>query len=115
MGLILAGYPAEPQHIQTVALGGVDFRVRCTWRERTRAWYLDLYAADGTPLVVGRRLSPGWAPYAGIQTAGMPDGVVWVRGPNDYARDDLGASLRIAFYGYDELPSVADDTIRIVV
>ena len=38
----LAAFPESPQHTQTVSLGGVQFRVTFTFRDRTSRWYMDL-------------------------------------------------------------------------
>lgn len=107
MGVQLSTFPALPASIQTVTLEDEQFRVRLTWRHRCQAWYMDLYALDETPLLLGRRLSAGWSPNAGLVIENGPAGYFLVRGLDDYAREDLGANLRLLYYTSDEVAAVA--------
>lgn len=111
---ILPAFPQHPDHRFTVKLAGVLFRLRFVYRPRLRAWYFDLFAADETPLVHGRRVSAGWAPLLALPVAGAPDGYLWVRGADSYAQADLGDSVRLVFYARDEIPTAADDGDPIV-
>lgn len=117
MGRILTTPARVSSSIQTVTLGGVDFRVGLTWRERTGSWYLDLYDAEENPLALGRRLSPGWSPLQGLSVEDGPDGMFMVRGPEPYLREDLGVSLLVVFYPTSELPveEAADDGLVVEV
>lgn len=112
MGLDLATFPDLPQHTQTVALDGTQFRLRLTWRRRCRGWYADLYALDETPLLLGRRLCPGWAINVGLVVEDGPTGLLLVSGSDGYAREDLGRSLRITYYTRAELQEA--DALRAV-
>lgn len=105
MGVVLSAFPDQPQVVQTVTLGDRQFRVEMTWRRRCRAWYVSLLTGDEVPLAMGRRLSPGWSPLAGIilDEALAPDGLFVVRGVDGYAREDLGEALTVAFYTSAEL------------
>lgn len=107
MGKILAAYPELPSHVQTVTLGGAQYRVRFTFRGRCASWYADVYTRDGEPLALGRRLSPGWALLSAASIPGAPDGFLFVRGSDGYVRGDLGGSLRLVFYTASELPETA--------
>jgi hypothetical protein len=80
-------YHDIPAHRYSVALDGVQYRVRFIYRERTASWYLDLWDQDGTLLLAGRRLSPNWSPQARI--TGGPPGLLVAFGPDPYARDDV--------------------------
>lgn len=108
MGRLIAGFPAVPSHIQTVTLGGRQYRIRCTYRERTASWYVDLFDRDGNPIATGRRMSPGWALLSAVGLPGAPEGVLYVRGADGYSRDELGRSLRLVFYPTSELPAPPD-------
>lgn len=108
MPVRLATFAAVPQTVQTVALGDAQFRVRLTWRERCSAWYADLFALDETPIALGRRLTPGWGPLAGLTPPGRPDGFLYVIGPEPYYRLQLGAELHLMFATFDELPAVVE-------
>jgi hypothetical protein len=118
MPAFLTTFQAEPDSIQTVQLGDAEFRVRLTWRERLSSWYLDLYTADGTALVLGKRLSASYTPLGGIVRDGLPaGGTLYVRGPNGpYVQKDLGASLLLIWYDYSELtPTPASAALRVEV
>ena len=104
MPVQLTTNPDQPQRTQTVTLGDRQFRVRLTFRDRTSSWYFDLFAADETPLAIGRRLSPAWSPLAALVLVDGPDGVVLVDGPEPYARFDLGDTLKVLFVDDDEIP-----------
>ncbi len=117
MGRVLSLDSVVPAYLQTFTLGGTDYRIGLTWRERTASWYLDLYDAEEAPLALGRRVSPGWSPLLGLSIEGGPDGVLMVRGPEPYMRDGLGAGLRIIFYPTSEFPAAtpSDDDPTVVL
>lgn len=81
-------YAELPAQSYTIALDGVQYQVRLTYRERTASWYLDLYDERGAAIVLGRRLSPGWSPQ-GFVTAAGPPGLLYVFGKDPYARDEI--------------------------
>lgn len=114
MALLLPGFPVQPSHRITVALGplgeaGVVFVLRFTWRARTASWYVDLFGADGvTAIVMGRRMSPQWAPHAGLVLADLPPGLLFVRGKDGFERDDLATdNLRAVFFATAEVEAAA--------
>lgn len=117
MAQILTVFPDQPAVRQSVTLGGAQYDLRLTWRSRPAAWYADLWAADGTPVWLGQRVSPGWPLGGGSQPANRPSGTLLVRGPADYQRDDLGSSVQLVYYTPDELPAavVADDAVTITI
>ena len=55
---ILPVFPDFPQFEETVTLGGLKWVLRFTWRDRLRAWFMDIYNDALAPVVEGRRLSP---------------------------------------------------------
>jgi|SRR5688572_24228474 len=71
----------DPAHRQTVPLEGALYEVRLVYRERTGAWYLDLWDADGNELLRGRRLSPNSSPQLGMITDGPPGALFAVGRP----------------------------------
>jgi hypothetical protein len=91
MASVLPAFPALPAHTMTLTLGGAQYVVRLVWRDRTQGWYFDLYGIDETPIVQGRRLSPGWGPLLGLM-APLPSfgGQLVVVGLDRYAQADLG-------------------------
>lgn len=98
MSAILPAYPNLPAHTYSVQLGAASFTLRYVFRPRLSAWYIDVFAADGTTLARSRRLSPGWSPLYALPIADGPDGYLWVRGPDEYSRLDLGDSIKLVFY-----------------
>lgn len=109
MPLQISTFPAQPSSLQTVTLGNTSVRLRLTWRQRMQAWYLDMEALDGTPLLSGSRLSPGWGPGAGVlkNVVGAPDGMFYVRGRDGYSRMDLGTNLMLEWFSRAELLAAA--------
>ena len=103
--LIITTFQTQPQHVQTVELGGVRLRLRLTFLERPRAWYLDILREDGTAIATGRRLSPAWGPLFGIPVDDGPAGSLYVRGPDPYVREDLGTLLLLVFSPTADLPA----------
>lgn len=104
MGREIHGFPELPSHTQTVVLGASQFTIRFTFRDRTGAWYLDLWTVDGDPVILGRRLSVDWSPLLGLALDNAPEGVLFVRGPDGYVREELGDDLLLIFYPLSELP-----------
>lgn len=109
MGQIVAVYPDQPSFTQTITLGAAQFQLRLTWRNRLGAWYADLWTAAGVEVWLGQRVSPGWPLGHKLAAEGAPDGHLFVRGPPEYSRADLGSSVQIVFYATDEIPEPADD------
>lgn len=105
MGQILTVYPEQPSLRQTVTLGGTQYDLRLVWRDRPAAWYADLWAADGTEVWLGQRVTPGWPLGAGLGPVGKLDGALLVRGPSGgYDRHDLGRTVQLVYYPSSELP-----------
>lgn len=116
MSAILPAYPALPAHTYTVTLGGVAYTLRFVFRARLSAWYLDVFSADGTALARSRRLSPGWSPLFALPIVGGPAGYLWVRGPDEYTRLDLGGAVKLVFYDAADVPAAAaQDDILVVL
>ena len=112
MPLKISTFPAQPESIQTVALGGVSVRIRLIWRQRCQAWYLDLEGLDGARILSGARLSPGWGPGVGQLrgVAGAPPGMFFVSGNEGYLRGDLGKGLILEWFSDAELAAFAPAT-----
>lgn len=110
MPVRISVYAGEPQHTQTVALGGVQYRLTLTWRERTSSWYADIAAADGTDIVRGRRLSTRWTIMYGLQVEGWQGGDIMVVGREPYEQSDLGQDLQLWYYSAAELAAATADS-----
>lgn len=102
MARTLNTFPLIPSHTQTVKLGGTVFRLRLTWRDRNEAWYVDLFERDGTPIRYGKRLSAEWVPLNEVMNP-REDGMIYVVGPGNYDRDDLGDTLTLEYLSPAEL------------
>jgi hypothetical protein len=87
-------FPQFSQFDLTMQLGPTKLNLRMTYRERTKSWYLDIYEINGTPVVLGRRLSANWSPIIGYAAIpGLIDGVLYVPGIEGYEQEDLGQTL----------------------
>lgn len=106
----LPAFPTIPRHRYTVTLGDERFQVRLTWRARTRAWYLDLFDADGDAVALGRRLSPGFGPLLHLLPAGKyEDGELYVSGALDpYRQEDLTSEINLDHYTNDDIDAARD-------
>lgn len=106
MATRLPVFVVEPRHTYLVTWGDRQLRVTLTWRDRPGGWYLDLHdeAAGpgvdgrGVPVVLGRRVSPGASPLAGLALgdATSRNALVVVDGPDPYQRVDLDPSAGVA-------------------
>jgi uncharacterized protein YigE (DUF2233 family) len=103
VGQVIATFPGQADTVQAVTLDGTQFLLRLYWRDRLAAWYLDLSELDETPVLLGRRLSTGWAPLAGVKVENRPDGYLFVRGPAEYVRGQLGVDVHLSYYSRDEV------------
>ncbi len=116
MSAILPAYPSLPSHTYTITLGALSFTLRYVFRPRLSAWYIDVFDAGGTALARSRRLSPGWSPLYALPIVGGPDGYLWVRGPDEYGRLDLGDSIKLVFYDSSVVTGTAAPTdVRVVL
>ena len=104
----LRAFPDRPSHVQTVTLAGARYIYRRTYRSRLRGWYVDIYTADGTPVILGRRMVGEWPLFGGLPVEELA-GILLVRGPDEYRREDLGDELREVFATFDELGDVGAD------
>ena len=76
------------EHSYDAEISGVALRVRVTWQERTRSWYLNVSKPDGTPIVRGRRVSSGRTPLEGLRVLHLiGDAEILIPiGPDPYTR-----------------------------
>lgn len=117
MGKALATFSTVPDSPQAVTLGALSYRVRLYYRVRLRGWYMDISDANSVALVTGRRISPSWGPLLGIKRAGLPDGYIYIQGPDVYERSDLGEALLLIYYESSELPAapVVTDAVTVAI
>ena len=110
-----AGGNGYDRFTETVTLSGAQYVLTWTWMARLCAWYVDLASIDGTAIVTGRRVSPGWFPWLGLRSAALPAGTLAIYGPDPYAENDLGQTV-LPFY-LTSAPSVATNPygLRVVL
>jgi hypothetical protein len=88
-----------------VSLDGVIFRLRLKFNDRSQAWFLDLFDADGVALRSGIRLVSDWFPLRLFQGEGRPAGDLVVINLSPDARisapdeDQLGQEVVLAYSG----------------
>lgn len=100
---VIRTFPEFPRNSQTVALGNRNFRLRFTYRGRTDSWYLDVFDVQNNPIVLARRITAFWSPLFGVVDDEIP-GVLFVVGPDDANRFDLGGRLKLLFVPFADLP-----------
>lgn len=102
-GATLPTYPARSEHEYRITLGAAEYRVRFRWLWRCASWYADVWTADGTAVVLGRRLAPGSLLVPDLSIVGVRGDLLMVFGSDGYARDDLGQTVRVLYFGIDEI------------
>ena len=111
----IQGFPEVSSHIQTVVLAIRKYRIRFTYRDRTRSWYMDLRTIDDVALALGRRLSPFWGPILEHTIANEPEGLLIVQGTDGFAKADLGDTLNLIFIPDAEIPAATTTEPALVV
>ena len=112
---IIPTFQTDPEFEERVLLGNRRFILKFMFLDRTRAWYIDLLRDDRTPIVIGRRVSPGWGPLFGIPVDEGPDGLVYVRGIDPYLRADLGSTLLVVFLPREDIPVTVPSSEALLV
>lgn len=90
-----------PKQVLVVPLGDRTYRIRQVWRERLRAWYLEISLVDGTEVAMGMRVAAGGVLVSDMNrwdSAGEAGGVLVATGRDLYAREDLGVQGGINVY-----------------
>lgn len=89
---------------QVVELGDGVYQLETRWNDRMQAWYVYLYDSAGQGVAAGLRLSPRWSPLAGLVPERWQGGILYVRGPDDYGRAELGRAVSLLYYDPSEIP-----------
>lgn len=106
MGKLITTFGDRPSKEAVFTLGSAQYRIRVYWRARLFGWYLDLLALDGSALMSGRRLSPGYSPTLAIHVEGEPAGRLFVTGPDPYSRSMLDDGVvQLLYYEPSEVVS----------
>lgn len=109
-------HPTKPDDTQTVTIGETQYRMRLTFRARTASWYVDLFELNGTPIIVGARVSPNWGPLFKIPRLAKPGGEFTVIGPDPYSREMFApdGQLNLFFNFTSEIPPAPPGTVLTV-
>lgn len=84
MPATLPFFPGLPAFRYAIELDGSNYTVRFRWNTARAGWYIDLTAADGTPLLRGRRLVPYASATRGV-IPGWTGGILTALGSDDRA------------------------------
>jgi hypothetical protein len=109
MPLQITAFPAIQSSVQSVTLGTLRVGIGLVWNRALQGWYLDVFAADGSRLIVGRRLCPSFAPNFGMAFEVTElQGLFVVDGTDGYTQGALGSQLQLRWYSPEELQAVAN-------
>ena len=90
------------RYVQLTEMGERRYRIRLAWQGRSAAWYFSLYAEDGTPLVLGRKLRLAYPVLRQfVATGKLPEGHLLIpdldRSKVEPGREDLGERLQVLY------------------
>lgn len=109
MPLQIAAFPAIQSSVQQVTLGTLRVGIGMYYNQRMSSWYMSLFAADGTPLFQGRRLSPSFSPNFGLAFSITAfEGLLTTQGQDGYTQAALGSQLTLWWWSPAELQAAAD-------
>lgn len=118
MPLILPFVPSVPFYDLDTVIEGVSYTFATRWNTRADAWYFDLYADDGTPIVHNVKIVLG--AYLG-RTVHHPlfrEGVIVAvdtersRTPREATLHDLGTRVQVRRYTIPEIVGGDRSAIR---
>jgi hypothetical protein len=99
--LVLAADAAAPHYDFSTTLEGRVYTLELRWNGRSEAWFLSLFATDGTALLSGRRVVLGAALLGRSSDARLPPGTLIAydtSGENrDAGRMDLGSRVQLLY------------------
>jgi hypothetical protein len=103
---------SEPVRDLITELDGVVFRLVLTFRERQATWYLDLYDAENTALLLGQALLPGELVLVRRQYSPWPSGILILDSPSgDFTKEvtieGLGTDYILTYLEAADLAAVA--------
>jgi hypothetical protein len=84
---------SQPDFQLDVDLGGVVFRLRVTYNTRDASWYLSIMDVDGTPLVMGQRMTIKTSILGQYVLAELPAGALLIIDPQGTGADPGRLSL----------------------
>lgn len=92
---------AAPHYRFSVTLEGKLLTFELRWNERSEAWFLSLFDADGAPIFSGRRVVLGANLLGRSADARLPRGILLAHDTSgasrDAGRDDLGTRVEVVF------------------
>lgn len=102
MPLILSAGSDAPHYDFSATLEGRLFTFELRWNERSGAWFLSLFEANGAPIFSGRRVVIGTNLLGRSADARLPRGTLLAYDTSDANRDagreDLGGRVQILYW-----------------
>ena len=96
--------PSNPNQKFSITLAGEEFVLDLHWNARDAAWFMHVYASDGTLIAGGLKLVIGCLIGSRVTSPKFPKGYFVVADLSgqrlDATLDDLGARVGVAFYTY---------------
>ena len=96
--------PSNPNQRFSTTLDSEEFVLDVHWNERAAAWFMNIYAVDGTLIAGGLKLVIGTLIGSRATSAKFPKGYFVVADTSgqrkDATLDDLGTRVGVAFYSY---------------
>jgi hypothetical protein len=83
--------------ICTAEIDGVTVRLDLRWWDRMALWALVMLDPDGVPLAIQQVVRPGGLVLKDPRSEATPAAEMVWNGPDPYARDELGAALRLLY------------------
>lgn len=75
--------PTVAHQRKSYSVDGVTLFMTWHFSERGEGWRIDVLDENEDPIIMGRRLSPGWNPFIRVKDNRMPPGEFYVRSPFD--------------------------------
>lgn len=92
-------------------LDGVTYEITVRWNDRVGAYFLDLYDAERTPLVLGRRVVIEWDIFGLARNLdGAPPGTIMAMDTTprkeDPVFDDFGTRVLLLYLDAEEVAAI---------
>ncbi len=95
----------------TTELSEITFTILLRWDDRLEAWYLDLFDADATAIVVGTRLTTNYLLFNDLRDSRLPPGRLALINPNSNdpcGFEDLGPTCFLVYFEPGEFTEPKD-------
>ena len=97
-----ASDPNRYDFIQQADLDGSTYSLRFRWNGDSGGWYLDILAADKTPILCGSRLVVNFPIGSRFRDLGLPPGRIFALDTTgqgiDPGEEDLGTRVQVYYF-----------------